>query len=149
MDRIFNIKTALCGALGAFGGLLSQLMGGWTNDLGILVFLMALDFITGLLIAAMGKSLKSENGGLSSNVGWKGLVKKIMTLVLVAVAAQLDILIGTDFVRAMAIVAFIVNEVLSITENAGLLGLPLPAVFQKAIDILKGKADGNGKDEDK
>ena len=93
---------------------------------------MGIDYITGLIVAASGKSLKSDNGGLSSKIGWRGLAKKCIILLLVLVAARLDIVLGTDYVRA----GVMCNEVISILENAGLMGIRLPDVLTKAIDLL-------------
>ena len=87
------------------------------------------------------RSKKTENGGLSSSVGWLGLAKKCMTLLLVLVAHRLDVTLGVDWVRTTVVVAFIVNETISIIENAGLLGIPMPAVLKKAVELLKGKAE--------
>lgn len=97
--------------------------------------------MTGLIAAAIGKSKKTENGGLSSSVGWLGLAKKCMTLLLVLVAHRLDVTLGVDWVKTTVVVAFIVNETISIIENAGLLGIPMPSVLKKAVELLKGKAE--------
>jgi toxin secretion/phage lysis holin len=64
-----------------------------------------------------------------------------MTLLVVLVACRLDLLTGSSFIRDAVVIAFVVNETLSIIENAGLMGVPIPAVLVKAIEILKKKSD--------
>ena len=87
------------------------------------------------------KSPKSENGRLESRAGWKGLCRKGMTLLFVLIAVRLDLLMGTNYLRDAVCIAFIANEALSILENAGLMGMPIPEVLRQAIDILNGKAE--------
>ena len=100
---------------------------------------MAVDYVTGLIVAAAGKSPK---GKLSSKIGWRGLAKKCVSLLLVLVAAQLDVVLGMDYVRAGVCVAFLCNEVISILENAGLMGVPLPAALKNAVELLQSKGKG-------
>ena len=135
------INEVVCGAAGAVGGAIAAAFGGWTHDLSWLIAFMSIDYITGLLVAFLGKSPKTEGGGLSSAVGWLGLVRKLATLLLVLVAHGLDVMIGVEYVKTAAVIAFMVNEVLSIIENAGLLGVPMPEIFKKALEVLKGKGE--------
>lgn len=129
--------------LGIIGGAVSWLFGGWTAALATLVAFMIADFLTGLIVAAVfHKSKKSESGTLSSSAGWKGLCKKGMTLVVVFIAYQIDKIAGTAFVKDAVIIAYIITELISITENAGLMGVPIPKVITKAIEVLKSKSDG-------
>ena len=88
-----------------------------------------------------GKSPKSENGTLESRAGFKGLCRKGMMLFYVLIAARLDLLLGTDYVRDAVCIGFIANELLSIVENAGLMGLPMPEAITKVIDVLKKEPD--------
>ena len=90
-----------------------------------------------LLPGVFGKSPKSPTGALESRAGWKGLCRKGMTLLYVLIAAQLDRLLGVNYVRDAVCIGFIANEMLSIVENAGLMGIPLPEMFIKTIDVLK------------
>ena len=137
-----NVKGLVCTIFGAVGGFIAQLFGGWTEDMVTLIAFMAVDFIMGLVLAGVfHKSNKTENGNLNSKVGWKGLCKKCITLLFVLVAHRLDISLGTSYIRTATIIGFIANEVISIVENAGLMGLPLPKVITKAIDILKHRED--------
>lgn len=142
-----NLKTFICATFGAVGGFVAQLFGGWTEDMVTLIAFMAVDFIMGLIIAGVfHKSNKSDNGNLNSKAGWKGLCKKCITLLFVLVAHRLDVSLGLCYIRTATIIGFIANEVISIVENAGLMGLPLPKVITKAIDILKHREDEDDED---
>ena len=137
--RVQSIFSAM---LGLFGGFLTSVFGGWSAGLTTLVIFMVVDYVSGILVAGVfKKSQKSETGALESRVGWKGLARKCMTLVFVLIAYRLDLLIGTDYIRDAVAIGFCVNELLSIVENAGLMGVPLPPIVVKAIDILSQKAD--------
>ena len=112
-----------------------------------LVALMIIDYITGLIVAAIfKKSKKTNSGGLSSNIGFKGLCKKFSELMIVAVMYRLDVLLGIQYLRDLCVIGFVLNELISITENAGLMGIPLPPVVTKAIAVLNEKAGGNDED---
>lgn len=135
------MKVKLCTSIGVIGSMIAAALGGWDKGLVTLVTLMAIDFVTGLAVAGVfHKSKKTENGALESLAGWKGLCRKGTTLLFVLVAYRLDLLLGIDYVRNAVIIGFVANELISIVENAGLMGLPLPAVIQKAIEILSEKA---------
>ena len=136
------MKDIVCAGIGAVGGAIAALFGGWSSAMATLLIFMAIDYITGMVVAGVfHKSGKSENGSLESRAGWKGLCKKGMTLLFVLIAHRLDLSIGVSYMRDAVIIGFIANELISITENAGLMGVPLPAVITKAIDILKGKSE--------
>lgn len=137
------MKETICTVVGVVGSFIAGLFGGWDTSLVTLLLFMGIDYITGLAVAACGKSPKSDTGRLSSKIGWRGLAKKCVSLLLVLVAVRLDITLGTSYIRDAVCIAFTVNELISITENAGLLGVPLPTVITKAIDLLqsKGKED--------
>ena len=108
---------------------------------------MAIDYVSGLIVAGVFKnSTKTASGGLESKTGWKGLCRKCMTLVLVLVAYGLDLVIGTNYIRDAVVIAFIANETISIVENTGLMGVKLPAVITKAIDILQKKSEDKSND---
>lgn len=139
-----SLKGLICTIFGAVGGFVAQLFGGWTEDMVTLIAFMAVDFIMGLILAGVfHNSNKTENGNLNSKVGWKGLCKKCITLLFVLVAHRLDVSLGVSYIRTATIIGFIANEVISIVENAGLMGLPLPKVITKAIDILKHREDAD------
>ena len=140
-----GLKVTICTGLGIVGGGIAAAFGGWDAGLMTLVILMAIDYFTGFLVAAIWhKSPKSENGALESKAGWKGLCRKGVTLLIVLVGAQLDKLLGVDFVRNAVIIGYAVNELISIIENAGLMGVPVPAVVQRAIEILQRKGEDTG-----
>lgn len=127
---------------GIVGGTISALFGGWNHLLTTLLVAMGVDFITGLVVAGVfKKSQKTPNGALESNIGWKGIAKKGVTLLIVLIAHRLDLAIGTTIIRDAVVIAFIVNEVISITENAGLMGVPVPPPIKKAIEVLKDKEE--------
>lgn len=128
--------------IGIIGGALSTLYGGWTNGMTTLMIFMTIDYITGLMVAGVfKKSMKSDTGALESRAGFKGLCRKGMILLIVLVACRLDVMAKTTFVRDACITAFSANEAISIIENAGLMGLWVPPVLVKAIDVLKKKGE--------
>jgi toxin secretion/phage lysis holin len=137
--------TVFCSTVGAIGGSILTLFGGWDASFRTLLIFMAIDYITGLIVAGVfKKSGKSKTGALESNAGWKGLCKKGVSLLIVLVAARLDVTLAIDFCRTTVVIAFIANELISITENAGLMGIPIPSVITKAIDILKKQTEKEG-----
>ena len=138
------MKNGLCTVIGTVGGFIASLFGGWDTALATLLIFMAVDYVTGLIVAGVfHKSQKTESGALESRAGWKGLCRKCMTLLFVLVAYRLDLVIGTNYIRDAVIIAFIANETISLVENAGLMGIPLPAVIIKAIDVLQKKTEVN------
>lgn len=137
------MKNGICTIVGVVGSFIASLFGGWDTALVTLVIFMAVDYITGLVVAGVfHKSPKTDGGTLESRAGWKGLCRKGTTLLVVLVACRLDLIMGSNFIRDATIIAFIANETISIIENAGLMGAPIPGVLVKAIEVLKQKADG-------
>lgn len=135
-----KIKLFFITIFGAIGGFIVEQMGGWTNDMTTLVTLMGIDVIMGFAIAAIwNKSNKSVTGALNSVSMWKGLCRKGGSLLIVWVACRLDVSLGTEYIRTAVIIAFIANEAISIIENAGTMGIPIPKVIIKAIEVLKQK----------
>ncbi len=134
------MKGYICTLFGIIGGFVAQLFGGWTEDIITLIVLMTIDFVMGIAVAGVfHKSSKSMNGSLDSRAGWRGLCKKGITLMLVMIAHRLDVSLGTSYIKTATIIGFIANEVISIVENAGVMGIPLPNAITRAIDILKHK----------
>ena len=120
------------------GSTLSYFIGGVDTMFIVLCVFLLVDYISGVIVALVFKnSTKTETGKLNSSVSFKGLCKKLFVVVLVGVAHLLDIALGTNFIRGGVVVAFISNETISIIENAGLMGIPIPNVLQKAIDVLQ------------
>ena len=115
-----TMKYRIITLIGLAGSTLAVCFGGWDKFLQTLLLFMAIDWFTGgiLLPAVFGKSPKSENGALESRASWKGLCRKGMTLLYVLIAARLDALMGTEYLRDAVCIGFIANEGLSITENA-------------------------------
>lgn len=136
------MKQFICTMIGAVGSGIAALFGGWDTGLVSLLVFMGLDYVSGLVVAGVfHKSNKTDTGSLESKAGWKGLCRKCMTLVFVLVSYRLDLIIGTNYIRDAVIIAFIANELISLVENAGLMGVPLPAIIVKAIDILQKKSE--------
>lgn len=130
----------LYSTIGAAGGFVAAMFGGWSDALITLIVFMSIDYATGLIVAGVfKKSKKSENGALESRAGFKGLCRKGVALLIVLVAVRLDIVMHTSYIKDAVIIAFIANESISIIENAGLMGIPVPSVIAKAIDVLKEK----------
>lgn len=121
-----------------FVGILTFLYGGWSVLLAILVALVVIDYITGMLASAL-------KGELRSNVGLLGVARKVFIFAMVTVAHLIDLLLiengveSSEVVMTMVIVFYAINEILSITENAGRIGLPVPEYIKNAIEILKNK----------
>ena len=136
------MKYSISAVVGIIGSLISYLFGGWDLALQTLLIFMAVDYITGLIVAGVfKKSPKTKKGGLSSLIGWKGLCRKGMALMIVLIACRLDVLVGTDFIRDAVVIAYCTNEAISIIENAGIMGVPIPKVITNAIEALKSKED--------
>ena len=111
------------------------LVGGIDIALVSLLIVMTLDYITGILSAFYNKEL-------SSKVGFKGLLKKVFYLVIIALSVRIDNLMGQDnIIRTFVIYYFVANDGLSILENAGELGIKLPKKLYEALDQLKKKGD--------
>ena len=133
------MKEWICTIAGLAGGFIAAIFGGWDSALATLVVFMSIDFVTGLVTAVMGKSKHSRSGALNSKAGWIGLAKKFCILLMVVVGVRIDILLGTTYIRDTVCISFCLNELLSIIENATLMGIPFPPVIKKAIDVLQTK----------
>lgn len=134
------MKNAICTFAGIIGSAVAAIFGGWTASLTTLLFFMAADYLSGLIVAGVfHNSPKTETGALESRAGFKGLIRKFMILLFVLIGYRLDVAIGATYIRDAVCITFIANELLSIVENAGLMGIPIPAVITNAIDILKKK----------
>lgn len=146
MNELFS-KESIFTAVGVIGAFIASLYGGWTQGMTTLVILMIIDYIMGILVAGVfGASKKTEDGKLESRAGWKGLVRKGVTLLIVLVATRIDLMLESNFVRDAAVIGFAANELLSIVENAGLMGIPMPAVVTNAIEVLQKKAKENNEE---
>ncbi|RSK29415.1 holin [Bacillus sp. HMF5848] len=114
---------------------MTAMLGGWDMMLVILIMFVVIDYITGVLAAAV-------QGKLSSRAGFKGIVQKVMIFALVAVAHLLDLILSGNhnFIRDTVIFFYLFNELISIIENAGEVGLPIPGILMRAIEILRNKS---------
>ena len=136
------MKSGITTVIGVIGGMIASLFGGWDAALVTLIIFMGVDYVTGLIVAGVfHNSEKTKNGALESRAGWKGLCRKGVTLLVVLVACRLDLVMGSNFIRDAVVIAFIANETISIIENAGLMGIPIPTAIMRASDILKNKAE--------
>ncbi len=136
------MKKILCAGIGAIGGAVSSLLGGWDAGAVTLLIFMGVDYLSGLVVAGVfHASPKSGGGALESRAGFKGLCRKGMIVLFVLIAARLDMLLGTNYIRDGVIIGFCANELLSVVENAGLMGLPLPGAVMSAVDVLAGKGE--------
>lgn len=133
-----NMWKTLVKTLAAIGGGIAGMMGGWDAVLKVLLAMMAVDYLSGMLVAVMGKSQKTEYGGLSSKVGFVGLAKKGLMLLVVLVAHMLDEAMGMTVARDAACWFYIANEGLSLLENMSLAGVPFP---EKVKELLGQKAE--------
>lgn len=140
-DKVLKTTAALGGAIAGF-------FGEWSTVLTVLIVAMVVDYISGMIVAAAGKSPKTESGGLNSKIGFIGLAKKGMILLVVLTATLLDKAVGNaTSVFQMAVACFYVaNEGVSILENAALIGLPVPEVILRALDDMKSKGESNKKE---
>ena len=133
-----KVKQVIYLVIGALTTGILKVIGEPTQDLKILLLLMVIDLIVGFTVSAVWhKSSKTKSGKVSSKVMFKGIVKKILTLVLVVVAYQIDILLSYDVIRHVAIIAFIVQEIISIIENIAITGIKAPDIITKALDVLE------------
>lgn len=140
-----HTKNMVLAAVAAAGAVVTNALGGWDVSLQVLIGLMAADYITGWLVAAVWKrSNKSATGALDSRAGWKGLCRKGAVFLLVWVTAMLDAALGVHYVRAAVCWFFIGNEGLSLLENIGLMGVPFPKFLKNALEALRDKGDEGG-----
>ena len=136
------IKIFILSGVACVGAAITSLVGGWNGAMTTLVILMFIDYVTGIIVAGVfHASPKSSGGALSSAVGFKGICRKFVILLIVVVACRVDLLLDTNIIRDATCIGFCANELVSITENAGLMGIPLPRKLVDAIEVLKGDND--------
>src|SRR5690606_36319298 len=133
LDVIF--KSIVAGA----GAVTGYLYGGWDTLLQVLLIFVIVDYLTGIIAGG-------TNGKLSSKIGFRGILKKVLIFIIVAVAHWADLAVGVSLGEDVAIFRnatiffYLANELLSITENAGEMGVPIPEKLMNAVEILKGKS---------
>lgn len=136
------MKQTILTILGILGGTVASFFGGWDEAVITLIIFMAIDYISGLIVAGIfHKSKKTQSGALESRAGLKGLIRKGMMLLIVLIAYRVDITMHTTIAKDAAVIGFIANELISIVENCGLMGIPLPEKLTNAIDVLKKSTD--------
>ena len=134
------MKETACAAVGLIGSACCWAFGGWDSAMAALIVCMAVDYLTGSIVALVfHNSNKSETGAYNSTYGLKGLCKKGMMLLFVLVAVQIDRILGIDYARDAVCIGFCANEILSIVENLGLAGIPMPKAVTKALEQLQQK----------
>jgi toxin secretion/phage lysis holin len=132
---VFNSLSAVIGSI------VTYLLGGWSALLDVLLFMVIVDYLSGLVAAY-------KEGTLSSKIGFIGISKKVYIFLLVAVGHKIDVATGNgNYIMQAVIWFYLANELLSITENGGRMGAPIPPVLQQAISVLKGKG-GSSADKD-
>ena len=114
---------------GAIGGVIAYIVGGIDSLLIALLVLMIIDYISGLIKAYSTKKL-------SSQVGMKGILKKFLIVCVVVVSALCETVIGIPAIREIVLMFFVVNECLSIIENACIMGVKIPKKLQKALEQI-------------
>ena len=138
--------------LSAVGGAVLAFFTGLPVIVWILVGVMTLDYITGIICGLMGKSPKTETGGLSSKAAFEGLMKKVLILMVVGLAALVDMAISSAASIEMVAVTgacclwFVASEGLSVLENAAAMGVPIPKILLHALEIMR--KQGQGEDDD-
>lgn len=134
--EIYSLMIGMCATL------VTRLFGNWTPHMEILLICMIIDFLFGVCIALFFKnSPKTKTGAADSWEMFKGLCKKIGMFGIVAVAHQIDLTLGINYIMTMTLYGFIASEALSIVENAGIMGIIKSQVLINAINILKDKAE--------
>lgn len=132
------MKEKICVLTGLLGGALAGAFGGWDGALTALVVCMGVDYLSGSVVALVfHTSPKSPTGSYNSAYGLKGLCRKGLMLLFVLVAVQLDRVLMVNYVRSGVCLGFCANEVLSIVENLGHAGIPMPQAVKKALEQLQ------------
>ena len=134
------MKDTVCTVFVVFGSAICWAFGGWDAAMAALLMCIAVDYVSGSIVALVfHKSTKTESGAYNSAYGLKGLCKKGLMLLFVLVAVQIDKVLGADYVRDAVCIGFCANEILSIIENLGLAGIPMPESVIKALEQLQKK----------
>ena len=136
MDNLYKIAAAAAGAVISFFTGIPVIM--W-----VLIGMMTLDYVTGLMTGMMGVSSKTEGGKLSSRAAFDGLMRKIMIFLVVILSVLVDLAVqygaGVTFnaVTGATCLWFIASEGVSVIENAAELGVPIPGILRKALELLQ------------
>jgi len=142
------MKSKIIEFLAACLGAVASFFMGLPPIIWVLISVMTLDYITGIICGIMGKSEKTPNGGLSSSEAFKGLLRKMLIILVVLLAALLDravqVSAGIEFeaVAGATCLWFIASEGMSIIENAAKIGVPIPKILMNALELFRSKGDG-------
>ena len=140
MEDFSKMKETILAVIGVIGAFIAHAFGGWNAAMATLLIFMGIDYLSGLIVAGVfHASPKSDGGSLESKAASKGLIRKGMALLVVLIGARLDLLLNIAYIRDSNIIAFCVNELLSIIENMGLMGVKMPEPLVNAVDLLKKK----------
>ena len=141
MNKALIIKDSILATFAVMGSFIARSLGGWDTALQTLIIFIAIDYITGLLVAGVWqRSNKSQTGAIESRAGFKGLIRKGLILLVVLIGVQLDAILGLQsFCRTAIVLFFCGNEGLSIIENLGIMGVPLPDFIKAKFEQLKVK----------
>lgn len=132
--------------IGFLSTLFYWIFGNWDNLTNTLVFLMVIDYILAVILSIQNKSQKTATGALNSEIGYKGLISKFVILIVVAIAHRIDtVLSDSDYCRIAVTIGFMLNEVLSIIETIGLMGIKLPTAVTNMVDALRLKSNESDK----
>ena len=140
MKKVTELLAAVGGAIASFFITMPPLV--W-----ILIGVMSIDYITGLICGAMGKSTKTESGYLASHAAFLGLLKKALILLVVLLSSLLDMAVskgaGIQFEAVMGATClwFIASEGMSVLENVGSMGVPIPKILQRLLEVMRSKGD--------
>ena len=149
MNKLTAIGATAMVFVGSIGAVISYIIGGWDTSIQTLLVFMLIDYLTGLGLAILNKSSKTKDGGLSSKAGLNGIFKKAGMWVVVIIAHRLDVLSGTSVIKDICTIVLIGNEGLSIIENLGAMGVPIPKVLVKVIEALKKKDEEESEGDSK
>lgn len=139
MDNVYMGKWLMLAASAAA----SYLFGGWSGVLGVLLFLVIVDYVTGITAAGV-------EGRLQSKIGWIGIARKVFIFAMVGIGHLVDGILGDSHLfRDTVAYFYMANELLSVIENGGKLGAPIPPVIRQAVDVLKGKSGNADKEVEK
>lgn len=135
MKEVWN---GIHAGIAVIGGAVGYFLGGWDGFLYTLLAFVILDYVTGVMCAVVDHDLSSE-------IGFKGICKKVLIFALVGVGHLLDTyVLGVGGVLRTAVIFFyLANEGVSILENSAHLGLPIPKKLQEVLKQLHDKAEGN------
>lgn len=141
------MKEKFMQILAAIGGAVASFFCGIPPIMWVLISVMSLDYITGLICGIMGVSEKTPHGHLASSEAFKGLMKKVLIIIVVLLAALLDKAVtmgaGIEFaaVTGATCLWFIASEGISVLENAVKIGVPVPAMLTKMLELMKTRSD--------